>query len=151
MELKPHIINAIRALPEVDVWPELATLFERATEAPNKDWYIPLRACQAVGGEAESAILAGVALACLQVSIILVDDILDEEPDAEYTRRGAGPTANMALALGAIPFRLLAGINSRRLARRHRRLPGPHPAGDRLRAKPRRTKPGHGRGLLARG
>jgi geranylgeranyl pyrophosphate synthase len=111
MELKPHIISAIRALPEVDVWPELATLFEKATEAPNKDWYIPLRACQAVGGAKENATLAGVALACLQVSIILVDDILDEEPDAEYTRRGAGPTANMALALGAIPFRLIAGMN----------------------------------------
>jgi geranylgeranyl pyrophosphate synthase len=45
----------------------------------------------------------------MQVSIILVDDMLDDDPRGEYRRLGNGPTANLALALQAAAFRLIEG------------------------------------------
>jgi geranylgeranyl pyrophosphate synthase len=41
------------------------------------------------------------AMACLQISIILVDDLLDEEADGAQHQMGIGRTANLALALQA--------------------------------------------------
>ncbi len=64
-------------------------------------------ACQAVGGDEAAAIPGAAALACLQISIILVDDMLDDDPRGAHLRLGPGPAANLALALQAAAFRLV--------------------------------------------
>jgi octaprenyl-diphosphate synthase len=51
------------------------------------------------------------AIACLQISIMLVDDILDDDPRGEHLRQGVGPTANLAQAFQAAAFRLLDNPN----------------------------------------
>jgi geranylgeranyl pyrophosphate synthase len=43
----------------------------------------------------------------MYISIILVDDMLDEDPRGEHVRSGNGPTANMALAFQAAAFRVV--------------------------------------------
>ncbi|MBU0496147.1 MAG: polyprenyl synthetase family protein [Chloroflexi bacterium] len=96
----------VLALPEVAAWPEMVNYVERATHAPRPDWDLPLLACQAVGGDESVAIPGAAAIACLQVSIILVDDMLDEDPRGEHHRFGNGPTANLALAFQAAAFRV---------------------------------------------
>jgi geranylgeranyl pyrophosphate synthase len=104
-------VDALRkevvALPDLGAWPEIERLFPAATEVVRLDWQLPAIGCKVVGGDGGTALPAMAALACLQISIILVDDMLDEEPDGEHRRMGAGRTANLALALQAAAFRLV--------------------------------------------
>lgn len=88
----------IAALPGLSAWPELAELFDRAGSAPRPDWELPLLACKAVGGDEPASLYAAAAIACLQISIILVDDILDDDPRGAHQQFGQGNIANLALA-----------------------------------------------------
>lgn len=99
--------TAIHALPEVNEWPELYQFFDHMDENKNPDWEIPLKVCRALGGNPETVIPGAAALACMQLSIILVDDMLDNDPRGVHTRLGHGVTANYALALQASAFRLI--------------------------------------------
>lgn len=102
-----HIRDLVAALPEVAEWPELATTFEKAGVAPRPDWELPLIACQAAGGTRADALPLAAAVACLQLSIILVDDILDDDVRGAHVRHGPGPIANMSLAYSNIAARLV--------------------------------------------
>ena len=97
----------VLGLPEVAAWPKMATLFDRAADRPRPDWDLPGLACRAVGGEVSQAFPGAASIACMQVSIILVDDILDDDPRGEHLRSGTGPVANLALAYQALAFRLV--------------------------------------------
>ena len=97
----------VLGLPEVAEWPEMATLFDRSADKPRPDWDLPGLACRAVGGDISVAVPAAAAIACMQVGIILVDDMLDHDPRGEHLRSGCGPAANLALAYQALAFRLV--------------------------------------------
>lgn len=73
----------------------------RAASTRPRDWGLPVIACQALGKSPERAVVASAALACAQISIILVDDMLDEDPRGEYRRTGHGRAANLAVAFQA--------------------------------------------------
>ncbi len=92
------IRSQIQSLPETAMWPELVTVFDRAGDVPHPDWELPLLTCQAVGGEWKEAIPGAAAISCLQIGIMLADDILDDDLRGEHQQRGVGPTANLALA-----------------------------------------------------
>ncbi len=98
----------ILALPELADWPEAASLFAARSGGLRLDWQLPARACAAVGGQPEAALPAVAAVACLQISIILADDMLDQDPRGEYRRLGYGRAANLALAFQAAALALLA-------------------------------------------
>jgi geranylgeranyl pyrophosphate synthase len=102
-----HIIDLVASLPEIDEWPELATTFEGAGNIPRPDWELPLIACQAAGGTRTDALPLAASIACLQLSIMLVDDILDDDPRGAHVRYGSGPVANMALAYNNLALRLV--------------------------------------------
>ncbi len=102
-----HIRACVLALPEVAAWPEMAGIFERSGSTPHSDWSLPGMACRAVGGDEAAAIPGAAALACVQISIILVDDMLDDDPRGAHLRLGPGPAANLALAWQAAAFRLV--------------------------------------------
>jgi len=108
----------VLAVPEMSAWPELGDLFERAAGKPRPDWEWPILACQAVGGEASQAIPGAAAIACMYISIILIDDMLDDDPRGEHLRVGCGQAANMALAFQAAAFRAIeqAEISAERRA-----------------------------------
>ena len=112
--IKAHIL----ALPEVAAWPEIASLLERVASKPRPEWDWPVLACQSVGGDVKVATVGAAAIACMYISIILVDDLLDGDPRGEHLRRGIGPTANMALAFQAAAFRVieLAPVSEERRA-----------------------------------
>ena len=106
--MSPDSIQAcVLALPQVAAWPEMAGIFERSGSKPRPDWDLPVLACQAVGGDVSQAIPGAAAIACMQLSIILVDDMLDQDPRGEHLRSGYGPAANLALAFQAAAFHLL--------------------------------------------
>ena len=103
------IKQTVLALPEIAAWPEIAALFlkAQANEAVRLDWQLPALASKAVGGAEAAALPAVGAIACLQISIILVDDMLDQDPRGTYHRLGVGPTANVALAFQAAGLNLI--------------------------------------------
>lgn len=100
MQTSP-VVEEILQLPLLAGWPQAADLLQRAGSGPRPDWDLPAVACVAVGGEVALANPGRAAIACLQLSIILVDDLLDDDPRGEYRRIGAGAAANLALALEA--------------------------------------------------
>jgi len=102
-----QIKAAIFALPEFSAWPEMAAVFEKTTGSLSREWELPWLACRAVGGTLEAALPGAAALACIQLSIVLVDDMLDDDPRGDYHHLGYGPTANLALAYQAAAFALV--------------------------------------------
>jgi geranylgeranyl diphosphate synthase, type I len=102
-----QIKAAIFALPEFSAWPEMAAVFERTHGTLSREWELPWLACQAVGGRLEEALPGAAALACIQLSIVLVDDMLDDDPRGDYHQMGFGPASNLALAYQAAAFALV--------------------------------------------
>jgi geranylgeranyl pyrophosphate synthase len=96
--------QTLLSLPQIASWPEIATLFAPGTELPSKDYRIPLYVAKAVCGEADLALPGAAAIACLQMTIVLVDDLLDDDPRGAQKRIGVGPAANIASALQAAAF-----------------------------------------------
>jgi len=91
----------ILSVPGMERWNEVGELFPDGQDSVRLDWQLPGIASVAVGGKYADTLHAMAALACIQVSIILVDDMLDEEPEGMHHRMGIGRTANLALALQA--------------------------------------------------
>ncbi len=102
-----QIAAILSTLPESDLIPDLVNIFSRADKVSRPDWDLPILSCLAVGGSEEDGLVGSAAIACIQISIILVDDMLDEDPRGEYHVRGSGATANLSLAFQAAAFRLL--------------------------------------------
>jgi geranylgeranyl pyrophosphate synthase len=102
-----RIAAILAALPEADLIPDLVNIFARGGKVSRPDWDLPILSCLAVGGAEADGIVGCAAIACLQISIILIDDMLDDDPKGEYHVRGSGPTANLALAFQSAAFRLL--------------------------------------------
>jgi len=97
-------------LPQVANWPALANIFAQAMTHPRQDWELPLLALRAVGGDESVVLPAAAALIGVQLSITLVDDILDDDPRGAHLRLGAGATANIAQALQALAFSLIQDL-----------------------------------------
>jgi len=94
----------VLSLPEVAAWPEMVRVLEETADRFHSAWELPLLACQAVGGDVSEAVSGAAAIMCMHIGIMLVDDILDQDPRGEYRRMGSGPTANLALAFQAAAF-----------------------------------------------
>ncbi len=112
MNIYTAIADLLFAFPLVQSWPEMKSLLQRAISAEPCDWQLPVAACQAVGGTAAQAIPAAAAIACLQISIVLIDDMLDDDPRGEYHRIGAAAAANMAAAFQALSLDVIAQCQS---------------------------------------
>lgn len=103
--------KTVATMQELDLfrdWPDLQEIFSGAASRSPKAWRLPLIACEAVGGERWNAVPAMAAIACAQISIILIDDMLDQDPRGEYRHRGEGGTANLALAFQAAGLEAIA-------------------------------------------
>ncbi len=101
------IRDYLLALPEAAEWPAMIEVFEGAQQKPRPDWDLPLLACQVVGGAPAQAMPAAAAIACMQISIILVDDMLDEDPRGQHNQIGGGAAANLAVAYQSAALRIL--------------------------------------------
>jgi geranylgeranyl diphosphate synthase type I len=101
MDVHQSTVDYLLKFHLFDRWHEMGTILRRSASGRPRDWHLPVIACQAVGGSPEGAIPASAALACAQISIILVDDMLDDDPRGEYHRIGHGRAANFAIAFQA--------------------------------------------------
>ncbi len=89
----------LTSLEAIHPWKYLCALIERNTAVHPHDWGIPYVVCRAVGGNPDNGIPPMAAIAALQMGILLIDDILDDDPRGEYRVVGSGAAANMASAL----------------------------------------------------
>ena len=90
------------------LWNEAQTILRRAAASKSPYWRLPVVACEAVGGEPERAIPAVTAVACAQISITLIDDLLDADPRGEQHRLGVPAVANLAAAFQATALEAVA-------------------------------------------
>lgn len=90
------INNYLLTTPIFQTWEEPRRILGRFVSTRPRDWKLPFVACETVCGSGEPGIAAAAALACAQISIILVDDMLDHDPRGEFQTIGVGQTANLA-------------------------------------------------------
>jgi geranylgeranyl pyrophosphate synthase len=114
MDTYEAALDFLMSLPIVQDWSEIQVILKKACGKRPRDWLLPLLACKAVGGSIGQAVPAAAAIACLQISIILVDDLLDADPRGEHHRVGAPATANLAIAFHAIALEAIAQSNAER-------------------------------------
>ncbi len=101
MDIYEEIFNMLSAVLPVQKWRVVHDVVERVKRKQPRDWRLPILACTAVGGNAERAIPVAAAIGCMQVSIILIDDLLDKDPRGEYHTIGEAAAANLAIAFQA--------------------------------------------------
>ncbi|MBM2851139.1 MAG: hypothetical protein HW418_4081, partial [Anaerolineales bacterium] len=94
--------------PTLPIWPDMREGLQRMADRRPRDWRLPVVACEAVGETPEQALPAVAAIACLQLSIILIDDLLDADPRGEYHRLGSPAAANLAAAFQAAGLEAVA-------------------------------------------
>lgn len=111
MDIYEQIRAHITAVPHLQDWPDLLSIVQRSVARRPENWQLPGVACRAVGGQTEQAICVMAALACLQISIILVDDLLDDDPQGEQQRLGTPAVANAAAAFQAAGFTIIRDSN----------------------------------------
>ncbi len=92
--------------PEVAAWPELVEVWHHYAQNA-RSWRLPELACQAVGGVVDSVVPVVTAVGCCHISIVLVDDILDDDPKGLYRRLGAGVAANLGLAFQSVAYQIV--------------------------------------------
>lgn len=97
--------------PEIAAWPAMIDVW-RYYARNSHSWRLPELACQAVDGGLSAVVPVITAVACSHISIVLVDDILDDDPKGLYRQLGAGVAANLALAFQAVAYRVVAEVET---------------------------------------
>lgn len=99
-------------LPEVNRWPEMLDLLNRAKHCDEISvWEYPVAACLASGGTEEQALPAAAAILCALTAIHLIDDLLDNDPKGDFHHWGVGRVANLASAFQAAAHRLIGNAS----------------------------------------
>jgi geranylgeranyl diphosphate synthase type I len=102
MDKYEAVLNLLSNLIVDLSWEELNSALKRFASRRPVDWKLPFISCEAVGGKPEQAVPGAAAIACLQISIILVDDMLDADPRGEYHGIGMAAAANLGVAFQAV-------------------------------------------------
>lgn len=111
MHIYHSAVELLLQQPAVQRWPLLGETIQRANAHPPVAWDLPAIGCAAAGGAAQAAIPAVAAVTCAHIAIVLIDDILDEDPRGLYRQTGAGRAANLATALYSLGLPLLQGCS----------------------------------------
>lgn len=107
MDIYAQAIEVLLTHPQTQAWPALAELCHRARSHKPIAWEFSTTAAEAVGGRAEDAVPALGALTCAHMALILIDDLLDEDPRGAYRQLGSGRAANLASALFGLGLDIL--------------------------------------------
>jgi geranylgeranyl diphosphate synthase type I len=102
MNIYLEALEQLKRSQQAQNWPLLLSAIERGASRPPVAWDFPLMACRAVGGRDEQAVPAVAAVICAHMAIILIDDLLDEDPRGEQHTIGAGRAANLAAGLSSL-------------------------------------------------
>ena len=98
----------VLSIPEISHWPAMTSSFEKMLDDSSRiKWELPMMTCRAVGSNTSAALSGAAAIACMQHSLVLIDDMLDEDPRGEYINEGYGNTSNVAFAFQAAAYHLI--------------------------------------------
>lgn len=104
MDSIKEAFNYLICEKKVRHWPELVHLLSEIFIKPSPHWRIPEIVCQAVGGSQAEVIPATAAVVALHTSIVIVDDLLDEDDRFKAFGWMSGDLANLAQAIAAAGF-----------------------------------------------
>lgn len=113
MEIYKNVMGYLSRFLPVEDWPDMKIVLEQAISKKPKDWLLPVKACESIGGKCDQAIPAVAAIACMQISIILIDDLLDDDPRGMFNQVGEAATANLAIAFHAAGLEAIAYSNAK--------------------------------------
>lgn len=99
MTIYENAVELLLQQPQAAEWPLLQQALRRAVGEPPVAWDFPIAGCVAAGATQQQATPAVAAITCAHMAIILIDDILDEDPRGEHNHIGAGRAANLAAGL----------------------------------------------------
>lgn len=108
--LANDVLGIIREAAQSERWPELDALLRRPLSGSSHMDVLVGAGCAATGGNPELQPTAIAACLAMQMSIVLVDDLLDEDDKGHHHKVGIGPAANMALALQSAAFECVAAL-----------------------------------------
>ena len=92
----------------IQEWPEMKVILRDYTARRPRDWAFPILACSAVGGSSSEALPAAATIACMQIHLFLIDDLLDKDPRGWHHQVGVGGAANLAAAFQAVATDIIA-------------------------------------------
>ena len=110
MDIYQQSLDFFLSLPVVADWQDMQDLYRRAVARRPAHWRLPLRACQAVGGNVEQAVPAVTAVACAHIGILLVDDMLDSDVRGAHHRLGMPIVSDLACAFQAAALSALERV-----------------------------------------
>jgi geranylgeranyl pyrophosphate synthase len=108
VDIYAQLENYLDGLTLIQSWPEMQAIFKKAMAGRPRPWQLPVLVCEAVGGDPARAIPTAASIACLHISLILIDDMLDADPRGEHQRIGAPAAANIASAFQAVGLEIIA-------------------------------------------
>jgi len=101
MDIHERAVEYLKQIETVMAWPQMEETLELMTKPKPRGWELATLACGAVGGSEQDGVPAAAAIACLQIAIILIDDMLDRDPRGVHHRIGKEAAANLASAFQA--------------------------------------------------
>jgi geranylgeranyl pyrophosphate synthase len=86
---------------------EMLHIFEEIAAKHPMGWDIVSIACVGVGGTVEQAIPGVAAVGCMQIALVIIDDMLDNDPQGVYRKIGSGQAANLASSFLSAGMRVI--------------------------------------------
>ncbi len=102
MDIYHETYDYLLQAPNVFEWNEMQRVLQKAIHSQPAHWQLPLKTCHTVGGTTRQAVPAVAAIACMHIGIILIDDMLDEDPRGKHLEIGMAGTANLSAAFIAL-------------------------------------------------
>ena len=99
MSLHNKAVKYLEGTGFLENWPDLNDLFEKTASKEHYGWVLCKASFLGLGGNPEHLIPIVAAYGCMQTSILLVDDLLDKDPNGMQHKIGIGNTANWALVM----------------------------------------------------
>lgn len=111
MDIHSLATDYFSKLSIVQDWPNMLKSYSNMAAKKPAGWRLPQTGYHAVGGNVDSCVPAVTAVGCMQMSIILLDDMLDEDPRGMHLEIGSAAAANMASAFQAAGLQAIAESN----------------------------------------
>lgn len=106
MTIKTSPLELLSNFSPLSDWPEYRTVIQYFCIKPSGHWLLPRISCLSAGGSEEQSTSVIVAISALHASIVLVDDLLDNDKRFEAMNPTQGDIANLSMAI------LSAGLNA---------------------------------------
>jgi geranylgeranyl pyrophosphate synthase len=94
-------LDYLASLGSIAQWPLMQDMAQAFFASTPRNCYLPVAVCRAVGGSEEDAVPATAAIGCLQIAIVIIDDMLDGEATGFHRQIGEAAAANLASAFQA--------------------------------------------------